>query len=87
MLLLKNVRMKNYRLTELAADAYGLCKQINDEGRNVVLTDEWMKRYGELIVRECVTKMALEIMNNSWIDDAVKNTYEHFGIEDDDKDM
>ena len=79
--------MKNYRLTELASEAYGLCKQINDEGRNVVLTDEWNKHYGELIVRECVTKMAQEIMNNSWIDDAVKNTYKHFGIADDDKDM
>ena len=40
-----------------------------------------LEKFAELIVRECVTKMALEIMNNSWIDDAVKNTYEHFGVE------
>lgn len=37
--------------------------------------------FAVLIVRECATKMASEIMNNSWIDDAVKNTYQHFGVE------
>lgn len=50
-----------------------------------ILEPNWFlkhnKKFAELIVRECVTKMALEIMNNSWIDDAVKNTYEHFGVE------
>lgn len=39
------------------------------------------RKFAELIVRECVTKMALEVMNNSWIDDAIKNIYEHFGVE------
>lgn len=48
---------------------------------DMVWQDEYNKKLVELIVRECVTKMALEIMNNSWIDDAVKNTYEHFGVE------
>jgi hypothetical protein len=41
----------------------------------------WREKFAELIVQECVTKMASEIMNNSWIDDAVKNTYKHFGVE------
>lgn len=39
------------------------------------------QKFAELIIQECVTKMALEVMNNSWVDDAVKNTYEHFGVE------
>lgn len=42
----------------------------------------YTEKFADLIVRECVTKMALEVMNNSWIDDAVKNTYEHFGVEE-----
>lgn len=38
------------------------------------------QKFAELIIKECTTKMALEIMNNSWIDDAVKNTHKHFGV-------
>ena len=44
--------------------------------------EEDIYKFAELIVKECATKMALEIMNNSWIDDAVKNTYRHFGVEE-----
>lgn len=44
---------KNYRLIELAADAYARCKQIDDEGVTVVRTDEWTKHYGQAVVREC----------------------------------
>jgi hypothetical protein len=33
-------------------------------------------------VKECATKMALEIMDKQWVDDAVKNTYKHFGVEE-----
>ena len=49
---------------------------------DMVWQDEYNQKFAELIVRECVTKMALEVMNNSWIDDAVKNTYKHFGVEE-----
>lgn len=39
------------------------------------------EKFAELLIRECVTKMALEIMDEQWVDDAVKNTYTHFGVE------
>lgn len=78
-MLLKNVRMKNYRLTELSSEAYGLCKQINDEGRNVVLTDEWMKRYGELIVRECARICRDRKLTPSVF--TADELLEHFGVE------
>ena len=44
--------------------------------------DKFHNKFAELIVRECVTKMALEIMDEQWVDDAVKNTYIHFGVEE-----
>ncbi len=40
------------------------------------------KKFAELIVRECVTKMASEIMDEQWVDDAVENTYKHFGVKE-----
>ena len=65
----------NERIRELS-DKCGLAWTLKTEQdvKNLV-------EFAELIVRECVTKMASEIMNNSWIDDAVKNTYKHFGVE------
>ena len=65
----------NERIRELS-DKCGLACTLKTEQdvKNLV-------EFAELIVRECVTKMASEIMNNSWIDDAVKNTYKHFGVE------
>jgi hypothetical protein len=51
---------------------------------NYAIPDYSMKLYtekfAELLIRECVTKMALEIMDEQWVDDAVKNTYKHFGV-------
>ena len=44
--------------------------------------DQEFEKLFELIVQECVTKMALEIMDEQWVDDAVKNTYKHFGVEE-----
>ena len=44
--------------------------------------DKFHNKFAELIVRECVTKMALEIMDEQWVDEAVKNTYTHFGVEE-----
>ncbi len=44
--------------------------------------EDEFERLFELIVQECVTKMALEIMDEQWVDDAVKNTYKHFGVEE-----
>ena len=58
-----------------------------DKNGQIVCVPNWdtvdprVLKFAELIVQECVTKMASEIMNNSWIDDAVKNTYKHFGVE------
>lgn len=49
----------------------------NKQMQRLILT-----KYAELIIRECVTKMALEIMDEQWVDDAVKNTYKHFGVEE-----
>jgi hypothetical protein len=43
---------------------------------------EFCEKFAELLIQECVTKMALEIMDKQWVDDAVKNTYEHFGVEE-----
>jgi hypothetical protein len=44
--------------------------------------DVELTKFSELLIRECVTKMALEIMDEQWVDDAVKNTYEHFGVDE-----
>ena len=44
-------------------------------------TQQELVKFAELLIRECVTKMALEIMDEQWVDDAVKNTYTHFGVE------
>ena len=43
---------------------------------------KFMEKFAELLIRECVTKMALEIMDEQWVDEAVKNTYTHFGVEE-----
>jgi hypothetical protein len=44
-------------------------------------TRQELEKFAERLIRECVTKMALEIMDEQWVDDAVKNTYTHFGVE------
>ena len=45
-------------------------------------TRQELEKFAERLIRECVTKMALEIMDEQWVDDAVKNTYKHFGVEE-----
>ena len=67
----------NERINELAEQA-GYIDMGNNHTAYIQFDHE---KFAELIVRECVTKIALEVMNNSWIDDAVKNTYEHFGLD------
>ena len=69
----------NERIRELAEQAENYAYNAVVGGSEC--QEAFTKKFAELIVRECVTKMALEVMNNSWIDDAVKNTYEHFGVE------
>ena len=44
--------------------------------------DVELEKFAELLIRECVTKMALEIMDEQWVDEAVKNTYTHFGVKE-----
>lgn len=45
----------NERIAELAAQAYGLCKTIDDEGQHVVLTDQWNEKFADLILKEVLT--------------------------------
>jgi hypothetical protein len=45
-------------------------------------TRQELEKFAERLIRECVTKMALEIMDEQWVDDAVKNTYTHIGVEE-----
>lgn len=75
----------NERIKELAeqAEQYALDKanEGDDEDYDYSFDDDFQQKFAELLIKECTTKMALEIMNNSWIDDAVKNTHEHFGVE------
>jgi hypothetical protein len=49
----------------------------NKQVQRLILT-----KFAELLIQECVTKMALEIMDEQWVDDAVKNTYDYFGIKE-----
>ena len=46
--------MKNRRISELQNEAYSLCRVINDEGKNVVLTDEWYRKFAELLIKDCI---------------------------------
>jgi len=41
------------KFQELQAKAFELCKKHEDEGKSVVMTDEWLRIYSELIVEEC----------------------------------
>jgi hypothetical protein len=53
-----------------------------DDHDIVEIPNTFAEKFAELLIRECVTKMALEIMDEQWVDDAVKNTYTHFGVEE-----
>lgn len=66
----------NERIKELAEQA----EMAANKGDHVDVKI-MMAKFAELLIRECVTKMALEIMDEQWVDDAVKNTYTHFGVE------
>jgi hypothetical protein len=70
--------MMNERILELAKQA-GL-KKAHGSDREYMGDFDW-REFADLIVRECCTKMALEIMDH-YVDDALKNTYEHFGVEE-----
>lgn len=67
----------NERILELAKQA-GLKKEHGSD-REYIGDFDW-RQFAKLIVQECCTKMALEIMDH-YVDDALKNTYEHFGVE------
>jgi hypothetical protein len=67
----------NERLKELAEQAWDTTAVSPNFGHPVSFAEKLSK----LIVQECCTRMALEIMDH-YVDDAVKNTYEHFGIEE-----
>ena len=47
-----------------------------------IVSPDKLQEFAELLIRECVTKMALEIMDKQWVDDAVKNTYDYFGVKE-----
>jgi len=62
----------NNNIIELASQAYVLCKKIDDEGKEVVLTDQWHEKFAELIVQKCV-----DICIEQETSDFVKNTEAH----------
>ena len=79
----------NERIKELAKQADNYAYKMNPEqdsyGRSAnprKFQQDRDAKFAELLIRECVTKMALEIMDEQWVDDAVKNTYTHFGVEE-----
>jgi hypothetical protein len=67
----------NERIKELADEAGFMDSWFSESGDDC---QRELKKFAELIIQECVTKMALEIMDKQWVDDAVKNTYDYFGI-------
>lgn len=80
----------NERLKELALQAG--CK-VMDDGEWYIPTAKGLEKvvytsgiglekFAKLIVQECATKMATEIIDGSWVNDAVTNTYQHFGVEE-----
>lgn len=76
----------NERIKELASQAYGLCKKINDEGQEVVLTDEWNQKFAELIVLECAAYLngAAEVYDQKdqdTVDRAARHIKKYFGVE------
>jgi hypothetical protein len=81
----------NQHITKLVRQALKECvstpvesviaSRIDDHGI-VEIPNTFAEKFAELLIRECVTKMALEIMDEQWVDDAVKNTYTHFGVEE-----
>ena len=70
----------NGRIRELALQAGLITEQDDRENWQEYIND--VSEFAELLIRECVTKMALEIMDEQWVDEAVKNTYTHFGVEE-----
>ena len=81
----------NQHITKLVRQALKECvstpvesviaSRIDDHGI-VEIPNTFAEKFAELLIRECVTKMALEIMDEQWVDEAVKNTYTHFGVEE-----
>ena len=81
----------NQHITKLVRQALKECvstpvesviaSRIDDHGI-VEIPNTFAEKFAELLIRECVTKMALEIMDEQWVDDAVKNTYTHFGVKE-----
>ena len=69
----------NERIKELLLKSREECFHIGSKSATTIGYDE-LEKFAELIIEECVTKMALEIMDKQWVDDAVKNTYDYFGI-------
>lgn len=68
----------NDRIKELALQS-GAIPLVGHDG--LIISNLNVEKFAELLIKECTTKMALEIMNNSWVDDAVKSTYQHFGLD------
>ena len=71
----------NERIRELALEADLITHKVPN-GLAHLHTEKDLEKFAQSIVRACVTKMALEIMDEQWVDDAVKNTYAHFGVEE-----
>ena len=75
----------NERIRELHQQAKDYINEVSDNDgtyQGKEYPQAVREKFAELIVKDVVTKMAQEIMDNSWMDDAVKNTYKHFGVEE-----
>ena len=68
----------NERIKQLAEQA-GIWRQHYDIGEE---SPERLEKFAELIVKECITKMAEEFIEHSMIDVAIANTVEHFEIKE-----
>ena len=81
----------NERIRELQSKSYLMCKQIvDDDGHVVVTTDQWIDKFAELLVRECISVMKSTVdesidferkldETSSWIESDIKR---HFGVEE-----
>lgn len=76
------VETMNEQIRLLAERAGGLeVKTVLNTPPAISLNGHEIEKFAQLIVQECCTKMALEIMDH-YVDDALKNTYAHFGVEE-----
>ena len=68
------------KFQELQAKAFELCKKHEDDGKSVVMTDEWLRIYSELIVEECADYFGREgdgrfNVDGNWIAKTIRQQF------------